>query len=134
MSDTVLLAIIAVMSPIITGTFLFFTQRANKREDWKRQDAVAAAVQSVKEDAIIANAERSEQLTGIKQTGDATHAIVNSQKTVMLQSLAMMARARASDHPDDPTLAEVARQTEKDLEDNVRENADPATKVKGINA
>lgn len=122
MSDTVLLALIAavigLVSPMILAGVMFFANRANKREDWRRQDAVAEAAK----EAIKVAEKSGETLkviaeTGAKtnKTGEATHALVNSQRIVMLRAYAVLARSYSDDHLEDPARREVAEKAEHDL-------------------
>ena len=119
MSDTVILAIIALASPIAMGSFVFFTQRANKREDWRRQDVVAGLVEKV---AVKAEAS-SKTLDEIKTVSDATHALVNSGRTVHLRTIAVSMRTIATLQPNDPAAQAAADAAEKDLKQNEIDNA-----------
>jgi hypothetical protein len=53
-------------------------------------------------------------LTRIKQTGEATHKIVNNQRTVMLRLVAALSRRVADDNPSDAAAQEAARLAESD--------------------
>ena len=136
MSDTVILAIIAVLSPVVTGSFLFFSNRSNKREDWKRQDAVALRVLEVAKKVdtasvvmTAANQERMATLDRINSTTEATHVLVNNGNTEQLRWFAVLLRGFANDHPDDPVLAAAASDAEDKLARNVAANAEAAAKL-----
>lgn len=135
MSDTVMLAAIAVLGPVVVSIAAFFISRSNKREDWRRQDEVAEQVAKV---ARLA-AESSKTLVGIAETGEATHRtseliheIVNNQKTTMIRTVAVSARALANAFPDDPVLRKTADDAEHDLEENIKENENVTGKGKPI--
>lgn len=119
MSDPVTLALIAaIISTIVGPIVVFFVNRANQREDWRRQDAVADKVAKVAELAATSN----ETLKSVAATGEATHRIVNSQRTVMLRTIAVSARALANAYPGDLVLLKAADDAEHDLAENVKEN------------
>jgi hypothetical protein len=53
-------------------------------------------------------------LTKIKETGEATHKIVNSQRSVMLRLIATLSRRVANDNPNDLTAQAEAEAAEID--------------------
>ena len=118
MSDTVLLAVIAVASPVLMATVTFLTSRANKREDWRRQDEVAGLVATV---AVKAEAS-AKTLEEIKSTGNATHALVNSGRTANLRTIAVLARVIAVSQPENAAAQEAADAAEKALAQNELDN------------
>lgn len=126
MNDIVWLAIIAVIGPIIMTGIMFFTNRANKREDWRRQDEVAAAVKHVALVAAAANitlVNIAKTGESTNKTGEATHRLVNSQRIVMLRAYAVLARSYSDDHPDDSARREAAENAEHDLSEAEAEAA-----------
>ena len=102
---------------------------AEREQDRLDRLAVAQQVKQVATEVKASNAERSEQLGHIKATGEATHAIVNNQRTVMLRALAVALRTIARDRPDDRDAQKAADDAEHDLAENEKNNADPATKA-----
>jgi hypothetical protein len=116
MSETIWIAlIVSIISPVIVSAVMFFTQRANKREDWRRQDEVArhaaAAVEKLSDIAAV----------GVKtlELGQKTHDIVNHERTILLRQTAISARASANEYPSDLTLRQRAEDAERDLTDNI---------------
>jgi hypothetical protein len=132
--NTVLIAFIAALvtlaTPAITVWGTIKVRSAEREEDRRDRALVADAVKKVATDVKEANVERVEQLRDIRATGEATHAIVNNQRTVMLRQIAVLARIVARDHPEDALLQKAARDAERDLEENMKMNEDPDTKPK----
>ncbi len=86
MENIVIAAIVAIttlvtslIAPIGVGFFTYRIQRADRREDWARQDMVAQRARDVAEAARLAALDVSEKL-------DMVHALVNSQLTAALQA------------------------------------------------
>lgn len=130
MSDTVLLALIAaiigLVSPMILAGVMFFAQRANKREDWRRQDEVANEFRKATKVAEKAN----ETLVSIAKVGELTHKIVNSQRTILLRTVALSARALSNAYPNDPLLLKSAQDAENELKENERSEREMAERAK----
>lgn len=133
----IIVAIIGAIGVISSGflapvmiSWMGGRQRAIERaEDRADRLLVATKVDNVASAVHISDDARTAVLGHIAKTGDATHAIVNNQRTVMLRSLAIMARRLAVAFPDDPILQKAADDAEHDLAMNVIDNADPATKA-----
>jgi len=91
-SDPVQLAIVATLSPIIFAVVMRFLARADKREDWARQDRVAARVSeaATKVAEVAKTAAASEGITQGKldhlETGQQEiHKLVNSNLTASMK-------------------------------------------------
>ncbi len=69
----------SLIAPIAVGFFTYRVQRADRREDWARQDLVAQRARDVAEAARSAAVVVSEKL-------DLVHTLVNSQLTAALQA------------------------------------------------
>jgi hypothetical protein len=116
---------------------IFGTQwaKSRDREDDRRDRAmVATKVADVAVEFRRDRAERTVEMRAIRTTSEATHAIVNNQRTVMLRQIAVLARIVARDHPDDTVLQRAAAAAEHDLAQNEALNAEapaPAPAVPG---
>lgn len=106
-------------------------KRANDRTDKVAAQAVRAAKKVAQVATKLEKSDKasSAQLDKIVKTGDATHKLMNNQRTEMLRGFAITLRAIASDHPEDTILVAAADAADKALAQNVAENADPATRV-----
>jgi hypothetical protein len=91
-------------------------QLATVRAQSDAARAQAAAAEAATELVRTARGQAS-QLDKIQETGEATHVIVNSQRTKMLELMAALARRVADDHPDDPLAQKAAELAEKDAAD-----------------
>jgi len=81
------------------------------------RDAADAAI------ALVAAAKvTTQQIDTIVATSEATHKIVNNQRTVMLRVVALQARRIANDNRDDGEAQKAARDAEADLLDAERVN------------
>jgi len=142
--DNVLIVIVGaavtLLTPYLTARAIREQKKEEREQDRldKEQDRtqdradrleVAELVAKVAIDVRKSNAATSAQLTNIADTSDATHAIVNNQRTVMLRALAVAQRVIANDHPDDPTAVKAAEDAERDLAENMRTSNDPDTKL-----
>lgn len=111
-----------VVGPVILSMLTDRQSRAREDRQIVRQNEVARL-------AAAAASAQADQLNHIGVVADATHKIVNNQRTVMLRSLAVLARKFSNAFPKDTDLRKAAEAAEHDLELNEQENADPATKV-----
>ncbi len=113
--------------------------RAAEREEDRKDRAevankvadAATKVEKVATETTQANTKREELLNHIVETSEATHAIVNSQRTQMLRQIAVLARALAKNHPRDKLIQEAARVAEEDLKKNIEEN-EQAAKIQKV--
>ena len=75
MSDIVLVAMISgLVGPTILAVVAFLIARANKREDWRRQDLVASMLVNSSQAVTV-------QLDGLKAGQKEIHTLVNSDMT-----------------------------------------------------
>lgn len=106
-------------------------KRAEIRQDKVARLAVTAAkkVQQVAEKLEKSDAVSAAQGAEVLAIGKATHKLVNNQRTEMLRGFAVTMRAIAKEHPDDVEIVAAATEADKALAANIKENADPETKV-----
>lgn len=101
MSDTLWLAIIAVVSPVLMAFVVSRLARADRRQDWERQDEVAARAANAVEAAGAAMV-----VTGNKL--DVIHGLVNSAMTTQIQlTLEATKRERAALEKAGSTVQEI---------------------------
>jgi hypothetical protein len=138
--SAITIAVISAVGPTVAvGVLAWLNSRANKANT-KAQLAAAELVAKVAADNAIAtlkqqqanaNAQQaaleaakqlvevakttSGQLTHISDTGDATHKIVNNQRTVMLRVVAALAQRIATENPNDVAAQRAALEAAKDL-------------------
>ena len=139
-------AIVTLVTPYVTARVIAASRMQDRlddeakakiardlRQEEREQDRLdRAAVADAVKQVAVSRKEDSAVLEHIVTTGDATHAIVNNQRTQMLRQIAVLARAAALDHPDDVVIQEAARAAEEDLRKNLEENADPKTKLDSV--
>jgi hypothetical protein len=123
-----------VGAALITTRATRAAQRAATKDARQAQaDAVQAQLATVRAQADAARAQtaaaeaatelvrtaraQTAQLDDIQKTTVATHTIVNSQRTKMLELMASLARRVADDHLDDPLAQRAAEIAEKDAAD-----------------
>lgn len=80
--------VVALIVSIFAPMVVWFLSSLTKKQDWARQDAVAAAAKEAAADIVRANHESTEAVTGLRaqvtdvgNTVNVTHALVNSDKT-----------------------------------------------------
>ncbi len=135
----IVVALIALVGSPLGGIGAAFittraTRRAQEAATRDARQAQAAAVQAqlatVQAQADAARAQtaaaqaatelvrtardQASQLDRIQSTTAATHVIVNSQRTKMLEVMAALARRVANENPDDPAAQKAAALAEKD--------------------
>lgn len=71
--------IVSIVSPTVLAVLTWVLRRADTREDWRRQDAVAARVAEVQ-----TSLEASDESTNAKL--DQIHTLVNSQMTAAIEA------------------------------------------------
>lgn len=120
--NTVLIAVVAalvtLLTPVLTALVTVLIKKSDRAEDRADRAAVAAKVEKVAEKAE----ETDKKLEKIVSTVDGTHVIVNSQRTVMLRQISVMARLIANDHPKNKAAQAAAKAAAKDLEENIQGN------------
>lgn len=107
----------AVIAGCVTIALAWIQSRAASK--------VAQKVEGVKEDLKAGDAVVAQELVTIRETGEKTHSIVNSERTQMLRFSAILARrvATLSGHADDDTVAKAA-------EELLRKNLDAQPKAR----
>lgn len=128
-------ALIAAIGPTISvGVLAWINHRAaanarkvaalEKIEVMKQQEANALAQAQALEAAkelVEAAKIQNEQLSHIANTSDATHKIVNSQRTVMLRMVAALARRIATENPADTAAQRAAEAAEFDAQNSMNQ-------------
>lgn len=102
--------IISVVGPLLL-TSLQGKQRIKERaEDYKRQDEVAARLQKVEEERIIAAKNTETKINEIVKVGAITHSLVNSAMGVQLKinAVALKRLAELTNDPKDIEAADLA--------------------------
>lgn len=115
MDEFLILSIVgfAIQIAFIAIALLVLTNSSRAtREEAKKAQAAATQAQSDAHRAQIQASAAAEKLarsndivitnlTNIEKTGEATHRIVNSQRTIMLRLIALQAKRIATDNPND---------------------------------
>jgi uncharacterized membrane protein YraQ (UPF0718 family) len=77
--------IIAVCAPLILALILGRQHRKDKEQDYVRQDTVAKRLEIATELAQKAAENAASKLNEMKETGEKTHSIVNSERTAAME-------------------------------------------------
>src|ERR1019366_4767100 len=95
-----------------------------------REDAAHAEEAAVNAAMALVKAAKTtnRKLGHIANTSDATHAIVNNQRTTMLRAIAVLSRRAADDRPKDAKAMQAADDAENDLRNAEDANASADTK------
>lgn len=82
----VVAVIVSVIAPMVVGVMTNRQRRAEKREDWARQDAVAAQAAQAARLLLAENEKVREAAESTQQKLDVIHVLVNSNMTAAMQA------------------------------------------------
>ena len=107
----IITGVIGLVSPVIVAVAAAWQHSRDKREDWARQDLVASRLMH---NNTLANA----KLDNLEAQGAATHALVNSNYTEIMQALldslvAQLAMMRKISNPSQSALDDIRAIEEK---------------------
>lgn len=130
------LVITAIIAPFVANWQNNKLAIDRERRTNERQDKVAAlAARAARKVTQVAtkleksDAHTNAQLGTIVATGNATHKLMNNQRTEMLRGFSVTLRAASNANPKDMALSAAADAADKALAQNIAENSDPATKA-----
>lgn len=101
-----------------------FGKRKEQLETWKREDEVARRAQDVAVKLSISNKLRDLKLVKLQETADGTHAIVNSQRTMLLRLNAELRERIARENPKDTEAQEAAIEARQEANKAALRNQD----------
>jgi len=85
-SETILLGLLVLMGPLLLATLNNRARRKEKKEDWARQDAVAAKAAEAASLLLAANERVAKDTKAQSVKLDVIHTLVNSNVTIVLEA------------------------------------------------
>lgn len=120
MDIVLIVAIIGFTGQIVAVIVAALLNSRMARHNAAAQVAIANAQRDAAkgaEELVRTAQEQNARLAGIASSTNATHKIVNSQRTVMLRMVAQLARRIADENPDDLKAQQAAQDAEQDAID-----------------
>ncbi len=112
MSETVMLALLSLLSTLISGIIAYYLRALNIQAEQTARAAEQAVVATEKVATVLAvnTADTTVALNEIRHTGNATHLLVNSamSRQLKISAIALRRVAELTGHPDDVEAARLA--------------------------